>query len=154
MKNVIDNNTDSIKKFLNNHKIEDIILVKHIGNFIFEAITPSGFIKIFTEPFDDEQNYIKVLSFNIVLEKSPLTVEEQELLVYLAKYKPEKMYNFFNTKLCKKQYCSKDIADFRSIVDSNNSINSSIQMYWNLDTAARDYFIEIIHKVFCTTLLK
>lgn len=147
---VINNDTDSLKNFLHEYGIENVIAVKHINNFVFEAITPSSFVKIITEPFDDEQKHIKILSINTILVKFPIPSEEQELLVYLAKYKHENMLNFFNTNLCKKQYPPKDIEDFKSIIDLSISNDSAIQKYWNLDTAARDYFMEIIQKVFYT----
>lgn len=153
MKDIIDNNTDAIKNFLNEYGIENVIVVKHINNFVFEATTPSSSIKIITEPFDEEQKYIKVLSVTINLEKSTITAEEQELLIYVARYKHENMSKFFDTKLCQKQYSSTDIEDFKSIIDSSISNDLAIKKYWDLDTLARDYFMDIIHKVFCTTLL-
>lgn len=154
MKKIINNTTKSLKKFLHEYGIENIITVKHINNFVFEATTPSNFIKVITEPYDDEQKHIKILSVNINLEKSTITAEEQELLIYVARYKHENMSKFFDTKLCQKQYSSTDIEDFKSIIDSSISNDLAIRKYWDLDTLARDYFMDIIHKVFNRTLLR
>ena len=66
MKDVIDNNTDAIKSFLTEYGLKGIVTVKHIGNFVFEAITHSNSIKIITEPFDEEEKYIKILSITII----------------------------------------------------------------------------------------
>lgn len=60
---IIENTSGSIKKYLEK-SIKEVYSIKHIGNFIFEATTTSGTIKIITEPINEEQ--IKILNTQVV----------------------------------------------------------------------------------------
>jgi hypothetical protein len=153
MKNIITNHTHAVKEFLREYGIKNIISVKHNHDFVFEALTSDSRIKIITDPVDEDQKQIEILSIRIYPRKKALSVEEQELLVYVAKYNSPMINRFLDTGLCKSQYSTKDIESFGSIVNADsNSI--AIKTYWDLDTAAREYFIEILNKVFCANLLR
>lgn len=153
MKNIINNHTHAVKDFLREYGIKNIISVKHCHDFIFEALTSDSKIKIITNPVDDEQKQIEILSVQISHRDKALSVEEQELLVYIAKYNSSMINRFLGTDLCKSQYSNEDIKSFDSIINAESS-SLAIKSYWNLDTAARDYFIEILNKVFCANLLR
>lgn len=150
---IVNNHIHSVKEFLRDSGIANIISVKHSHDFIFEALTPTSHIEIITDPVDEEQKKIKILSIQVTHRDNALSVEEQELLVYVAKYNSDRIYRFFNTSLCKEQYCADDIKSFKSLLASESN-SAAVKAYWDLDTAAREYFIEILNKVFCATLLR
>ena len=151
---VINNHTHAIKEFLIENGIKSIVSVKHLGDFIFEAITLDSRIEIITDPVDEDQKQIKILSMKVHSRcGEALTCEEQELLVYVAKYNSGRVGRFLNTDLCKSQYSLKDIESFKSLLASESN-SAAVKAYWDLDTAAREYFIEILNKVFCATLLR
>lgn len=151
---ILTNHTHAIKEFLRDKGIKNIISVKHCQDFIFEALTSDSKIEIITDPIGEDQKQIEILSMRIYPRDNALSVEEQEILVYVAKYNSERIYRFLNTKLCKEQYSAKDIESFKSIIDSTHSNASAVKAYWDLDTAAREYFIEVLNKVFCATFLR
>lgn len=151
---IIINHTHAIKEFLIENGIKGIISVKHLGNFIFEAITLDSRIEIITEPVDEEEKQIKILSIKIHSRHGEaLTCEEQELLVYVAKYNSDRIRRFFTTDLCKSRYSVDDIESFELLLASESN-SAAVKAYWNLDTAAREYFIEILDIVFCATYLR
>lgn len=154
MKNIINNHVHSVKEFIRDNGIKDIVSVKHLGDFIFEAITLDSRIEIITAPIGEEQKYLKILSMKIHSRHGEaLTCEEQELLIYVAKYNSDRVGRFLTTDLCKSQYTADDIESFKSIITANSN-STAVKTYWDLDTAAREYFIEILNKVFCATLLR
>jgi hypothetical protein len=55
---IIKNDSGSIKKYLEK-SYKEVLDIKHIGNFVFEATTPAGTVKIITEPVNE--NEIKIL---------------------------------------------------------------------------------------------
>jgi hypothetical protein len=55
---IIKNDSVSIKKYLEK-SYKEVLSIKHIGNFVFEAVTSVGSIKIITEPVNE--NEIKIL---------------------------------------------------------------------------------------------
>ena len=61
----LDNNTGAIKTWLEK-SIKKVDEVNHIGNFIFEAKTSLGTIRIHTEPVNEEQTRIKVMRTEII----------------------------------------------------------------------------------------
>ena len=61
----LDNNTNSIKNWLEK-SIRTVEEVKHIGNFVFEAKTSLGIIRLHTEPINEEQTRIKIMRKEII----------------------------------------------------------------------------------------
>jgi hypothetical protein len=60
MNDVINNNSDSIKEWLLLF-YKEVKEVKHLGNFVFEAVTDLGTIKIQATPMNEDQTKIKVV---------------------------------------------------------------------------------------------
>lgn len=60
MNDVINNNSSSIKEWLLLF-YKEVKEVKHIGNYVFEAVTNLGTIKIQAVPMNEEQTKIKVV---------------------------------------------------------------------------------------------
>jgi hypothetical protein len=60
MNDVINNNSDSIKEWLLLF-YKEVKEVKHLGNFVFEAVTNLGTIKILATPMNEDQTKIKVV---------------------------------------------------------------------------------------------
>ena len=57
---VVNNNGDSIKEWLL-LVYKEVKEIKHIGNFVFEAVTNLGTIKIQTIPMNEDQTKIKII---------------------------------------------------------------------------------------------
>lgn len=60
MNDVINNNSSSIKEWLLLF-YKEVKEVKHLGNFVFEAVTNLGTIKIQATPMNEDQTKIKVV---------------------------------------------------------------------------------------------
>lgn len=136
MKNIVDNHVHAIKEFIRDNGIKDIISVKHLGDFIFEAITSDSRIEIITEPVDKEEKQVKILSMKIHSRHGEaLTCEEQELLIYVAKYNSDRVCRFFTTDLCNSRYSVDDIESFKLLLASESN-SAAVKAYWDLDTAA------------------
>lgn len=60
MNDVINNNGDSIKEWLLLF-YKEVKEVKHLGNYVFEAVTNLGTIKIQATPMNEDQTKIKVV---------------------------------------------------------------------------------------------
>lgn len=61
----IENSTGSIKNYLEK-SVKKVYEVKHLGNFIFEANTTLGTIRIITEPVNKQESKIKIISAKLV----------------------------------------------------------------------------------------
>jgi hypothetical protein len=55
---ILKNDSKAIKEHLEK-SIEEVYSIKHIGNFVFEATTSAGTVRIITEPVNEKE--IKVL---------------------------------------------------------------------------------------------
>lgn len=61
MSDIILNSTDSLKKWLMPF-YREVKEVKHLGNFVFEAITDLGTIKVLTTPVNEECTKIRIVN--------------------------------------------------------------------------------------------
>lgn len=61
----LENNTGAIKHWLEK-SVRTVEEVKHIGNFVFDAKTSLGTIRIYTEPANEEQTKIKIMGTELL----------------------------------------------------------------------------------------
>lgn len=62
----VENNTKAIEEYLKKKSVKEVYEVEHKGNFIFEAKTSLGTIKVVTEPVNEEQTRIRIISAKII----------------------------------------------------------------------------------------
>jgi hypothetical protein len=56
---VVKNSCSSIKKYLK-QMYKEVSEVTHVGNYVFEANTDLGLVKVFTKPVNEEEDKIKI----------------------------------------------------------------------------------------------
>jgi len=80
----------------------------------------------------------------------PYTVEEQELIIYVARYHTNRTtaLDKIQSLITDAKYSLDDIDDFKTILSDDLTHQDAVEFYWDLDTLAREQFIEILFSAY------